>query len=190
MGQKSWETTAEEIMSHSTDSRLPSDRLSAVFVRQEELSDCKAAMLSAMEKGTQPWRLDDNEKEPKGNGVSRWGSHVWQLDFPIANKGQTTMESSLNEHLRNVIISGGLLIIATTSLEQSIDLLINLDQPIQHLSLLAASTPKEVSYVKDWVKAYSFSKGHVSTNLRPSKLVPPTHSTIPPLTVSSFRQFL
>jgi len=168
MGQKNWETTADEIISHSTNQRLPSDRLSAVFIRQEDVSDCKSAIAASIKNHPQPARLENNNKEPKGDGISSWGSDVWQLDLTT-----TDQQSSLNGDLRSVAESGGLLFIISTSLEQSIDILIDLEKPIQHLSLLAASNPKEIPYVKDWIKAYSFSDGHISTNLRPSKTIPP-----------------
>jgi len=173
-GEKNWSLIVDEILSHSRDQRLPSDRITAVFTRQEEVDEFKEALFASLPDLLPPSEQFSAEEDVLKRsqireivGISHWATDIFKLG--VDSDAQTLTMGGLGGALKEARDLNGLLIVPVSSLDEAIDLVINEVAPIHHLSLLAPSGNKEISYVREWTNSSSFSAGHIYTNLRPRR---------------------
>ncbi|RSL56830.1 hypothetical protein CEP53_006689 [Fusarium sp. AF-6] len=130
-GKKSWSSIAEELKATSSLVVPQSDRLHAIFVREEDAEPLQKALGHG-----QPTMFLDTlkQKEP---------------------------DSQLHLQLERSKEEGALLVILTRSLEGVIDALVGVSTPISQLAILGPEAQKLHDFAKHWVPARVISVGSV-----------------------------
>ncbi|RTE81526.1 hypothetical protein BHE90_003937 [Fusarium euwallaceae] len=122
-GKKSWPCIAKEVKAASNLVVPPSDRLHAIFVREED-----AELLQKAVGSDQQTTVLDTLQQKKSN---------FQLHL----------------HLKTAKENGALLVILTRSLEGAIDALVGVSAPIAQLAILGPEARKVHDFAKHWVPA-------------------------------------
>ena len=159
-GSKKWEVICEDIAKNSGHQRMPSDRLSSVFVGADDFLRLQAAIGSCQEDSR---KLEHSLASPKPTSKSCILEEYSVIDLNSANaiSFDASRSTIVTEYLQKSKDSGKLLIFITTSLDETLDLIASLDAPVQQLTLLSPTSAASVSYVRDWVDASIFSVGKI-----------------------------
>jgi hypothetical protein len=173
-GEKNWKVIAQEVSENSTVHRLPSDRLSAVLLRTEDSQE----FLNALANVNPGKRCYDKRSaheefhELRKRGCTLWDVDIFHLDQSSLVK-QAGPILGLENCLQLTAASGALLVVAVTSIDEALDLINGLLDPLQQLAILAPGSNKTAEYIRSWTNAYTFSVGSICTVNRPSESLSP-----------------
>ena len=163
-GKKDWLNIAKQVCSNSTTNTLPSDRLSAVVIRTDDMAEFRQ-LLSDQWTRNKPVIF---QKRQQLRDCISWGNSVFCLD---TSSGATEVSDfSLNSCLSLAQASGALVVVPVTSLDKGVDMLNNLTTPIKQLALVAPGSKHTAQYVRKWINSTTFTIGTFGTVLSPGKI--------------------
>ncbi|KAH8594885.1 hypothetical protein B0O99DRAFT_741565 [Bisporella sp. PMI_857] len=163
-GKKDWETIAKQIYSSTANMKLPSDNLSAVFVRPEDVSELRNEL--RRQRATEKNSTDSNACQIPD--CTSWDKDTFSLNSNWGEGSPGTTDSPLESKLRQTQAAGALLVVTVTSLEKALDLLSGLSSPILQVALLAPGSKRVVEYASRWTNAHTFSVGSIQSVLHPT----------------------
>ena len=164
-GNKNWKTIAEQIWDSSTDKKLPTDRLSAVFIRTEDVSEFRNALCLQWK----TYRILTDSKAPNIPDCTLWCKNIFSLSSNLEEKSLDISDLSLESKLRETQAAGALLVVTVTSLDNALDLLSCLSSLIAQVALLAPGSQKVVEYASRWINTHTLSVGNIRSFLLPCK---------------------
>lgn len=170
-GERNWKVIAQEVSENSTGNRLSSDRLSAVFLRTEDIHEFHNA-LANINQGKHCYdraSAHGEFHELRKQGCTLWDEDIFHLSQSSLQKSEAQPILGLENCLRLTTASGALLVVTVTSIDEALNLINGLSHPLQQLAILAPGSSMTADYIRSWTNAYTFSVGSICTVNTPSE---------------------
>jgi len=151
-GQKAFTNTAQDILNSCAAFQLPSETITAVLMREEEMTAFQESLSNETNKLSGLPPAVDSEKLCS-LGCTRWNSSVFQTQLSSFVGAADEKGDKLPNLLQQVQVSNALLLIQYSSLDLALDAIAKLGDQVKQVALVAPSSKKSAQYLEQWTSA-------------------------------------